>query len=109
MWWQNSGGPDAMYSDWHDSGAASGPAPHSHADEEAAMNTPPGSDCEPLEWAIQVLEDQIAWRKTDLNPLHKGTKTYVDHKKRIDNLGRKLDDLKREHDWRCNKRCDPLF
>ncbi|MEW8623919.1 MAG: RHS repeat-associated core domain-containing protein, partial [Candidatus Thiodiazotropha endolucinida] len=107
--WQDSGGPGAMHSDWHDSGAASGPAPHPHADEQSAMNTPPGSDCETLKWAIQVLEDQIAWRKRDLNPLHKGTRTYANHKKRIDNLGRKLDNLKREHDWRCNDRCDPLF
>ncbi|HEY8940925.1 MAG TPA: hypothetical protein VIM59_12075, partial [Cellvibrio sp.] len=64
-------------------GSASTPRPHSHGAENAALGFPSGGNCDDLNHAIKVLEDMIAWRKSDLNLAHVGTQTYVDHQKRI--------------------------
>ena len=103
-WWQNSGGPDAMYNDW-DTGSAVGPAPHTHEEEREARNFVPdpfGDNCPQLKHAIEVLEDQIKWRRTDLNP---ASTSYRSHKAHIDMLDRKREDLQNTYDRLCKDKC----
>ncbi|MEW8117482.1 MAG: RHS repeat-associated core domain-containing protein [Candidatus Thiodiazotropha sp.] len=103
-WWQNSGGPDAMYNDW-DTGSAVGPAPHTHEEEREARNFVPdpfGDNCPQLKHAIEVLEDQIKWRRTDLNP---ASTSYRSHKAHIDTLDRKREDLQNTYDRLCKDKC----
>jgi RHS repeat-associated protein len=85
---------------YNESGSAAGPAPHSHADETAALRVQPYDPCEELKWAIKVLEEQIAWRKTDLNPRHKGTRLYKTHQDRIKKLQNHRDKLKKAYNDR---------
>ncbi|MEJ2653242.1 MAG: hypothetical protein P8173_16040, partial [Gammaproteobacteria bacterium] len=86
-------------------GAAAGPAPYSHADEQDALNVPPSDDCERIKWAIKVLEAQREWRKSDLNPVHKGTALYQRHQTRIRKIDKHLRELRKARDARCNEDC----
>lgn len=87
------------------SGSTSDPAPHDKWEEGKAMKFPPGGDCNDLAHAIKVLEENLAWRKTDLNVGHKGTQTWVGHQQRIKEMREKIDKLKKEQKGRCKPDC----
>ena len=86
-------------------GVAKTPRPYSHPDENKALNTSPGDDCNELEWAIKVLRAMLTWRPTDLNPAEKGTVNYVNHQKRIKNIREKLQRLEKAYNDRCKDQC----
>jgi|GEM_PF-6351459 len=83
---------------WGDDGTRSHPT---HAEENDALNTPPGDDCNNLAWAIAALTAAIEWRKGDLNPSHVGLAIYVNHKARIAILQAHLTVLWRVYQERC--------
>jgi len=72
-------------------GRAKEPAPYQHDEENDALNEP-GGNCNSIKWAIKVLEANIAWRYTDLNP--SDGKNYQNHLKRIRILEKALERLK---------------
>ncbi|CBL47281.1 Rhs family protein [gamma proteobacterium HdN1] len=82
-------------------GNASGPAPYDHADEGEALYFTPdpfGGNCEGLKRAIQILRAQIAWRRTDLNPISPSYRTHV---MRINILKAALEKLEKAHENIC--------
>jgi hypothetical protein len=86
-------------------GLASTPAPYTHTQETNAMNLIPdpfGSNCPQMKVAIKILEAQINWRKTDLNP---DSFSYLGHKKRIQILQNALNKLKKAYQDICAVKC----
>jgi hypothetical protein len=79
-------------------GNATGSTPYSHSDEAEALNTFPGGDCISIKWAIKVLEANIAWRISDLNPQ---SSSYKSHLKRIKILKTHLRSLKSYYTLHC--------
>jgi len=59
--------------------------------------------CNSIKWAIKVLEANIAWRYTDLNP--SDGKNYQNHLKRIRILEKALERLKGQDKMFCSKGC----
>ena len=54
-----------------------------------------GGGCDDLIQAIKDLTKTIKWRKGDLNPAEIGTRNYVNHVKRINNLKKLRDKIRR--------------
>ena len=97
------GSSNMLNQGWGDSGTRSHPT---HAEEDAALNTPPGDDCNNLKWAIRALIAGLAYRKGKLNPSDVGTRLYVGHRQRITNMQNHLDRLKRSYRDRCGDPSD---
>jgi hypothetical protein len=85
-------------------GNATEPAPYTHADENDAMSFVPDpfdkDVCARLAYEIKVLRAQLAWRKTDLNPL---SKSYVSNLQRIKNVNDALQRLEKAHRDLCGR------
>ncbi len=101
-----AGSDVSMSSPNSEGGRASSSAPHSHYEENWALNLLPdpfGGNCLNMARAIRVLRANIAWRKTDLNP---GSASFVGHKARIKILEAKLQQLEKSYENICGGRCE---
>lgn len=88
-------------------GRATGPAPYDHFDEQEAVDFVPDpfggkGQCELLEYMINVLRAQIAWRRTDLNP---SSASYQTHLTRIGVLTAALQRLESSYLNICGGKC----
>jgi hypothetical protein len=88
-------------------GNATTPAPYDHFTEQEAVDFFPDpfggkQNCEIIEFMINVLRAQIAWRKTDLNI---NSATYPTHVTRIAILTKSLRRLEDSYLNICGRRC----
>ncbi len=73
----------------------------SHADEREALSMTGAESCAELAWAINVLKEGIAWRRTDLDPRDARTGVGAGHRTRIANMESKLSQLQSIYNVRC--------
>lgn len=78
----------------------------SHDDERDALSTPLSATCEELAWAISVLQAGIDWRKGDIARHGGNNPRAPGHRQWIKKLQDKLDQLLREHNLRCEEKCE---
>ena len=86
-------------------GSATGPAPHTHSEEDEALNLYPdpfGDNCPEMKRAIDIIRKQIAWRKTDLNPR---SSSYAGHLTRLKILEKQLRRLEQSYKNVCKEEC----
>ena len=69
---------------------------------EVFIYDPFGGNCPDILKAIKILEDNIEWRKNDLNP---GSGSYAGHVARIKILEKKLKKLKKAYKDICGQAC----
>lgn len=86
-------------------GSAKFPNTISHNREREILNMNGFEPCDELKKAIDQLKETIKWRKSDLNPAHKGTRIYVNHQTYIKKLNSHRENLERKYSQYCQNIC----